>query len=139
MSVRTLNVLCVQDLSCRERLAVLWKVRGRLAMMTTVMALQGFSGHVAVNAYLQQIVGGRRRADAGPYAIGVDGLRVAATVVAGLTVERFGRKKLFVGGGLVQVQAVLIPGIFFWEGGIPPSPKKNPYNSSPQRLSKCVL
>jgi len=90
----------------RERVAVLGKVRGRLAMMTTIMALQGFSGHTAVNAYLQQIIGdgGRLTAGAaGPFAVGVDGLRVAATVVAGLTVERFGRKKLFVGGGLVQV------------------------------------
>ena len=68
------------------------------------MALQGMSGHVAVNAYLQQIISdGGLAASAGPFAIGVDALRVVATVVAGLTVERFGRKKLFVGGGLVQV------------------------------------
>lgn len=91
-------------MTLRERLTVLGKVRGRLLMMTVIMMAQGMSGHVAVNAYLQQILtdGGLART-AGPFAIGVDGLRVVATVVAGLTVERFGRKKLFVGGGLVQV------------------------------------
>jgi len=95
----------LQDLTLRERLTVLWTVRGRLAMMTTIMAMQGFSGHVAVNAYLQQIIGdGGLSTGVGSFAIGVDGLRVAATIVAGLTVERFGRKKLFVGGGLVQVR-----------------------------------
>jgi len=82
---------------------VLGKVRGRLAMMMTIMALQGMSGHVAMNAYLQQILGDGGLTSAGPFAIGVDVLRVAATVVAGLTVERFGRRKLFIGGGLVQV------------------------------------
>jgi len=74
-------------------------------MMVTIMALQGMSGHVAVNAYLQQIIGdGGLAAAAGPFAVAVDGLRVAATIVASLTVERFGRKMLFVGGGLVQVR-----------------------------------
>jgi len=90
----------------RERLAVLCKLRGRLAMMTTIIALQGFSGHTAINAYLQQIIGdggGLTTGTVGPFTIGVDGLHVAATVVTGLTVERFGRKKLFVGGGLIQV------------------------------------
>jgi len=83
---------------------MLWKIRGRLWMMTTIMAMQGFSGHVAVNAYLKQIISdGGLSTGAGPFAIGVDSLRVVATVIAGLTVERFGRKKLFVGGGLVQV------------------------------------
>jgi len=85
-------------------MAVLGKIRGRLAMMMIIMALQGMSGHVAVNAYLQQILSDSGLANsAGLFAIGVDGLRVVAAVVAGLTVERFGRKKLFVGGGLVQV------------------------------------
>ena len=73
-------------------------------MMMTIMVLQGMSGHVAVNAYLQQILSdGGLTTSAGPFAVAVDGLRVIATVVAGLTVERFGRKILFVGGGLVQV------------------------------------
>jgi len=83
---------------------VLGKIRGRLAMMVMIMAVQGMSGHVAVNAYLQQILADSGLANsAGPFAIGIDGLRVVATIVAGLMVERFGRKKLFVGGGLVQV------------------------------------
>jgi len=85
-------------------MAVLGKIRGRLAMMMVIMTMQGLSGHVAVNAYLQQILGdGGLAGSAGPFAIGIDGLRVAATVVAGLTVEKVGRKKLFVVGGLVQV------------------------------------
>jgi len=74
-------------------------------MMMTIMLMQGMSGHVAVNAYLQQILAdGGLAHSAGTFAIGIDGLRVVATVVAGLTVERFGRKILFVGGGLVQVR-----------------------------------
>jgi len=94
----------LQDLTCRERLIVLAKVRGRLAMMMSIMLTQGMSGHVAVNAYLQQILGdGGLAQSAGSFAIGIDALRVVATVVAGFTVEKFGRKKLFVGGGLVQV------------------------------------
>jgi len=89
----------------RERLTVLGKVRGRLAVMMLIMMMQGMSGHVAVNAYLQQILSdGGLSHSAGPFAIGVDALRVVATIVAGLTVERFGRKKLFVGGGFVQVR-----------------------------------
>jgi len=83
---------------------VLGKIRGRLTMMMTIMVVQGMSGHVAVNAYLQQILSdGGLATSAGPLAVGVDGLRVVATVAAGLTVERFGRKILFVAGGLVQV------------------------------------
>jgi len=71
------------------------------------MLTQGMSGHVAVNAYLQQILGdGGLAQSAGSFAIGIDALRVVATVVAGFTVEKFGRKKLFVGGGLVQVWPV---------------------------------
>jgi len=67
-----------------ERLAVLCKVCSRLAMMTTIMALQEFSGHTAVNTYLQQIIGngGKLTTGAnGPITVGVDGLHVAATVV----------------------------------------------------------
>ena len=83
---------------------VLGKVRGRLAMMVSIMTMQGMSGHVAVNAYLQQVISDAGlAASAGPFAIGVDSLRVVATLIAGLTVDRFGRKKLFVGGGLLQV------------------------------------
>jgi len=33
------------------------QVRVWLAMMTTIIALQGPSGHTAINAYLQQIIG----------------------------------------------------------------------------------
>jgi len=67
-----------------QRLAVLCKVCSRLAMMTTIMALQGFSGHTAVNTYLQQMIddGGRLTTGAnGPITVGVDVLRVAAMVL----------------------------------------------------------
>jgi len=91
-------------MTCRERLSVLAEVRGRLVMMMTIMVLQGLSGHVAVNAYLQQILGdGGLAHSAGLFAVGIDAVGVVATVAAGFTVDRFGRKKLFVGGGLVQV------------------------------------
>jgi len=89
-----------------ERLAVLCKVCGQFAMMTTIIALQGFSGHTTVNAYLQQIIrdsGGLTTGANGPITVGIDGLRVAATQEAGFTVERFGRKKLFVSHRLIQV------------------------------------
>jgi len=102
-----------------ERLAVLCKLCGRLAMMTTIIALQGFSGHTAINAYLQQIIGdggGLTTDTIGPFTVGIDGLRVAATVVTGLTVERFGRKKLFVSSRLMQV-SYFTPSLLVTEEG----------------------
>jgi len=102
-----------------ERLAVLCKLRGRLAMMTTIVALQGFSEHTAINAYLQQIIGdggGLTTGAVGPFTVGIDGLRVAATVITGLTVERFGCKKLFVSSGLMQV-SYFTPSVLVTEEG----------------------
>jgi len=48
---------------------------------------------------------------------GTDGLCVVAMVVAGLSVERFGHKKLFVGSGLIQVSYFTPPVLVVEEGG----------------------
>lgn len=104
-------MIVFQTTPLRRRIESLFRRanRSRLVTMLLIMAFQGLCGHIAINIYTQQIMQSSVFLQGpGFYGMIVDGVGIVATVLAGLSVERFGRILLCVTGGCVQVRFALI-------------------------------
>jgi len=102
-----------------EALKTIWRP---LAVCIVMMLFQGMGGTVAIVAFMQTIFRAARFSHPGYATVGVGGLRVIATITAGFFVDKMGRKKLLIIGGLTQVFSMVVLAVaFFFQSPLSPT------------------